>query len=261
MAPEGSNSAPRSGNGPSVQSSDAAGAVVSGNFKPLITRRGVEACMAISKDDVPTNYVETVLLGAAAWTVLLAAVGAAAGAVLTAPSGGNGAVYGAVAGAALGAGVGTGEGMRTAEQKENFAIQLARYDCQIQAAQMENASLQGASDRLRTSVDNLTGQLDQLEQDYADKRMSRVQAQKELNDIDDAAASLKYRLTAMQTGADRYQQYSSSTENLAKGVDMAIDAARLGSLDHQITEMKERNSDLEQVYEQLAERRKAVVLQ
>jgi uncharacterized protein (DUF3084 family) len=216
--------------------------------------------MAITDKDVPTNYVETVLLGAAVGTVLFAALGAAVGAVVTAPRGGDGAIYGAVAGAALGAGLGTGDGMKTAEQKQNFAIQLARYDCQIQAASMDNESLKGASDRLRTSVDTLTEQLDRLEEDYANKRMNRAQAQKELNDIDDATASLKHRLVAMKEGADQYQQYSSKIEGMARGTDMAIDQARLASLDGQIAEMESRNSDLEQQYEQLAERRKALVL-
>jgi hypothetical protein len=261
LAPDGSSDVPRHGSSVSTPTTnDAASAVVSGNFKPLIARNGVEACMAISEEDVPTNYVETVLLGAAVWTVLLAALGAATGAVLTGGQG-NGAAAGAVAGAALGGGFGAADGVRTAEQKANFALQMARYDCQIQAAEMENASLKGAGGRLRDSVDTLTGQLDSLEQDYADKRMSRAQAQKELNDIDDAAASLEHRLVAMKEGADKFQQYASSTESLAKGVDMAIDQARIASLDRQIAEMKARNADLEENYEQLVERRKALVLQ
>ncbi len=259
MAPEGSSASQRS-SGSSVQSSDAASAVESGNFKPLITRQGVEGCMAISKDDVPTNYVETVLLGTAAWTILLAALGAAAGAVLTGGQG-NGAAVGAIAGGAFGAGIGADSGVRTAEQKENFALQLARYDCQIQAAEMENDSLKGAGDRLRVSVDTLTAQLDQLEDDYANKRLTRAQAQKELNDIDDASASLQHRLVAMKDGTDKFQQYSASTQDLAKGTDLAIDEARVASLDRQIAEMKTRNADLEQDYTQLAERRKALVLQ
>lgn len=261
MAPDGSASASRRSSNSSAPTSDAAAAVISGNYKPLISRKGIQSCLAISEDDVPTNYVETVLLGAAVGTVFFAAVGAAAGAVLTAPRGGDGAIYGAAAGAALGLGLGTGDGMRTAEQKENFALQQARYDCQIQAAQMENESLKGASERLQASVISLTDQLDQLEQDYANKRMNRAQAQKELNDIDDAAASLKHRLVTMAESANKFQQFGSSTASLAKGTDMALDEARLSSLDGQIAEMKERNSELELAYEQLAERRKALVLQ
>jgi hypothetical protein len=260
MAPEGSGSRSHRSGSSAVQSTDAASAVASGNFKPLINRKGVEGCMAISKEDVPTNYVETVLLGAAFWAVLLGAAGAAVGAVATGGQG-NGAAAGAIAGAALGGGFGAADGVRTAEQKANFALQLARYDCQIEAAEMENASLKGAGDRLKTSVDVLTTQLDQLEADYANKRMNRVQAQKELNDIDDASASLKHRLVAMKEGADKFQQYSSSTESLAKGADLAIDEARMASLDRQIAKMTERNADLEQAYDQLAERRKALVLQ
>jgi hypothetical protein len=261
MAPDGSSStASHPGSTASVQSTDAASAVESGNFKPLITRQGVEGCMAISEEDVPTNYVETVILGTAFWTVVLGAAGAALGAVVTGGQG-NGAAAGAIAGGALGAGIGADSGVRTAEQKENFALQLARYDCQIQAAEMENESLKGSSDRLRVSVDTLTSQLDQLEADYANKRLTRAQAQKELNDIDDASASLQHRLVAMKDGADKFQQFSASTEDLAKGTDLAIDQARVASLDRQIAEMKTRNADLEQDYTQLAERRKALVLQ
>ena len=43
--------------------------------------------------------------------------------------------------------------------------------------------------------------------------------------------------------------------------DLAIDQARVAALDQQITEMKTRSTDLEQQYAQLAERRKALVLQ
>jgi hypothetical protein len=240
--------------------SDTTAAVVSGNFKPLINKSGVSACMAISEDDVPTNYWETVALGAAVGTVLLAVLGAAAGAVL---SGGSpdGAVYGAAAGAAVGLGLGSADGAATAEEKQNYAVQLARYECQTQAAEIENASLRGTGDRLKNSVAGLTQQLDQLEEDYANKRMNRVQAQKELNDIDDAAADLKRRIAGLKEGATQFRQYASSTENMAKGVQMALDDARAGVLEREISEMETRYTALEQEYALLVERRKALVLQ
>jgi hypothetical protein len=235
IAPDGSGRAPRRLNGTSIQSAEV-NAVITGNFRPLIGRGGIEACMAISREDVPTNYVESVLLGAAVGTVVLAAIGAAAGAVLTAPRGGDGAVYGAMAGAALGGWSGTDDGLRTAEQKENFALQIARYDCQIQAAAMENASLKGAGDRLQVSVANLTGQLDQLEEEYANRRMGRAEAQKELNDIDDATASLRHQLAVMKDNADKLTQYASSTESSARGPDLALDPMRVASLNKEIAE-------------------------
>jgi hypothetical protein len=261
MAPEGDSTAARRLNDGSIQSTDAAGAVVTGNFRPLIDRNGAGACMEISEDDVPTNYVETVLLGAVVGTVVLAAIGAAAGAVLTAPRGGDGAIYGAMAGAALGGWSGTENGLRTAEQKENFAVQIARYECQIQAAAMENASLKGAGDRLQASVAGLTSQLDQLEQDYANRRMTRAQAQKELNDIDDATASLQHRLSVMKDSTEKLAQDADSTEASAKGADFALDPARVASLEQEIAEMQARNAELDRAYGQLVERRKALVLQ
>jgi hypothetical protein len=265
MAPEGSRSAPKSnGNGDSNtgsgQSSSAADAVSSGDFAPLINKGGVAACMSITEKDVPINYWETVGLGAVVGTVLLALVGAAAGAVLTGGQG-DGAAAGAIAGAAMGAGLGTADGVQTAEQKQRFAVQMARYDCQIQAADMENGSLKGAGERLQASVGALSRQLDQLEQDYANKRLTRAQAQKELNDIDDAAASLKHRLVAMNEDTDKFEQYAASTEQLAQGTQNAIDQARVSALDSQIAEMTSRNANLEQDYNRLVERRKAIVLQ
>jgi predicted nucleic acid-binding Zn-ribbon protein len=260
MAPDGSSSTSASSDDTDDQSIDAASAVSSGNFRPLIGRKGAEACTAISEEDVPTNYVETVALGAAVGTVLLAVLGAAAGAILTGGRG-EGAAYGAAAGAAVGAGFGAADGARTAEQKQAFAVELARYDCNIQAAEMENESLKGAGDRLRGSVDNLARQLDQLEEDYAHKRMNKAQALKELNDIDDASASLKHRLVVMKEGTGKFQQYASSTEKLAMGTEMAIDDARFASLNGQITEMEQRNANLEDEYARLVERRKALVLQ
>ncbi|WP_395020545.1 hypothetical protein [Dongia sp.] len=261
MAPAGSGSSARastSSAGDDVSATSAA--VVSGNYKPLINKSGVSACMAISADDVPTNYWETVALGAAVGTVLLAVLGAAAGAVL---SGGraDGAAYGAAAGAAVGLGFGSADGAATAEQKQNYAVQLARYECQTQAAEIENASLRGTGDRLTTSVASLTQQLDQLEADYANKRMNRVQAQKELNDIDDAAADVKRRIGGLKEGATQFRQYAASTESMSRGVEMALDDARAGVLEREITEMETRYAALEQQYAELVERRKALVLQ
>jgi hypothetical protein len=262
MAPSGSSSASQASTSSSAgdDASDTAAAVSSGNFKPLINKSGVAGCMTISEKDVPTNYWDTVAVGAAVGTVLLAILGAAAGAVLTGGRG-EGAAYGAAAGAAVGAGLGTASGVDTAEQKQHYAVQLARYECQTQAAEIENESLRGAGDRLHSSVDSLTQQLDQLEADYADKRMTRAQAQKELNDIDDAAAGLQRRIIAMKESTGQYRQYAASTENMAKGVAMALDDARAGVLEREITEMETRNAALEQQYAELVEHRKAVVLQ
>jgi hypothetical protein len=260
MAPDGSTTTSGRSNAGDDEVSDTTNAVVTGNFKPLINKGGVAACMSITEKDVPTNYWETVGLGAAVGTVLLAVLGAAAGVIITGGRA-DGAIYGAAAGAAAGAGLGAADGARTAEQKRNFAIQLARYDCQIQAAEMESVSLRDTSNRLSTSVATLGQQLDQLEQDYANKRMNRAQAQKELNDIDDNSAALKRRLVAMKESTGKYEQFSASTESLAKGTDMAIDLARKASLESQIEEMDRRTDDLEQEYAALVERRKALVLQ
>jgi hypothetical protein len=259
VAPEGSSSTSQASSS-SDDGSDTAAAVSSGDFKTLINKSGVAGCMTISEKDVPTNYWETVAWGAVAGAVLLAILGAAAGAVLSGGSGG-GAAYGAAAGAAVGAGFGTADGVQTAEQKQQYAVQLARYECQTQAAEIENDSLRGAGDRLNSSVDSLAQQLDQLEADYANKRMTRAQAQKELNDIDDASAGLQRRIVAMKENTGQYRQYAASTENMAKGVAAALDDARAGVLEREITEMESRNTALEQQYAELVEKRKALVLQ
>jgi hypothetical protein len=259
MTPEGSSTSQASA-GSSDDGADTAAAVSSGDFKPLINKSGVAGCMAISDNDVPTNYWETVSWGAVAGTVLLAILGAAAGAVLSGGRG-DGAAYGAAAGAVVGAGFGTADGVETAEQKQDYAVQLARYECQTQAAEIENDSLRGAGDRLHSSVDSLAQQLDQLEEDYANKRMTRAQAQKELNDIDDASAGLQRRIVAMKENTGQYRQYAASTENMAKGVAIAMDDARAGVLEREISEMETRNATLEQQYAALVERRKALVLQ
>jgi hypothetical protein len=48
---------------------------------------------------------------------------------------------------------------------------------------------------------------------------------------------------------------------MAKGVQMAMDDARAGVLEREISEMETRCTGLEQEYAQLVERRKALVLQ
>jgi hypothetical protein len=233
--------------------------IQSGEFSRLIADKGVAGCMTITEDQVPTNYFETVGVATAAGAVLLALLGAAAGAVLSSNHG-SGAAQGAIIGGVAGAGLGAVSGVQTAEQKKFYAVQLARYDCQLEAAQSENGSLESASKQLQASVGTLTRQLDQLEDDYANKRLTRVQAQKELSDIDASSAALKTRMAAMKSDTDKYQQYSAKTQQLAQGTQKAIDDARVDALDDQIAEMRDRNEQLEKDYDELLERRKAVVL-
>jgi hypothetical protein len=234
--------------------------IQSGDFSRLIKDKGVAGCMTITEDQVPTNYFETVGVATAAGAVLLALLGAAAGAMLS-QNHGSGAAQGAIIGGVAGAGLGAVSGVQTAEQKKFYAVQLARYDCQLEAAQAENAGLKDSGEKLQASVDTLTRQLDQLEDDYANKRLTRLQAQKELSAIDESSASLKTRMASMKSNTDQYQQYAAQTQQLAQGTQKAIDDARVDALDNQIAEMRDRNQQLEQDYNNLLERRKAVVLQ
>jgi hypothetical protein len=236
------------------------GPVQSGNVGSQVKADGVAGCMSITEDQVPVNYFETVGVATAAGGILLALLGAGAGALMSEDRG-RGAANGAIIGGVAGLGLGAVSGVQTAEQKKHYAVQLARYDCQLEAARTENASLAAASERLQASVDTLTGQLDQLEDDYANKRLTKAQAQEELADIDASAAGLKTRLVAMKADTDQYQQYAAQTQQMAQGTRKAIDEARVDELDRQIADMRDRNEQLEREYNELVERRKAVVLQ
>jgi len=259
QAGNGGSSSGANGSG-TVQQASYDEDIQSGEFSKLIADKGVAGCMTITEDQVPTNYFETVGLATAAGAVLLALLGAAAGAVLSSNHG-SGAAQGAIIGGVAGAGLGAVSGVQTAEQKKFYAVQLARYDCQLEAAERENAGLKSSGERLQASVGTLTRQLDQLEDDYANKRLTRVQAQKELSEIDESSAALQTRMVAMKSNTDEYQQYAANTQQLAQGTQKAIDEARVDALDQQIAEMRDRNDQLEKDYNDLLERRKAVVLQ
>jgi chromosome segregation ATPase len=151
--------------------------------------------------------------------------------------------------------------VQTAEQKKYYAVQLARYDCQLEAARAENDNLKASGQALQTSVDTLTRQLDQLEDDYANKRITKAQAQKELASIDESSAALKTRLGSMKADTDQYQQMAAQTQQMAQGSRRKIDEARVDELDNQIADMRDQNEQLERQYDELLERRKAVVLQ
>lgn len=248
------------GQSPQPQQASYSKPIQSGNFDSQVKTDGVAGCMSITEDQVPVNYFETVGVATAAGGILLALVGAAAGAMMS-ENRGRGAAQGAIIGGVAGAGLGAMSGVQTAEQKKYYAVQLARYDCQLEAARTENANLAAASERLQASVDTLTGQLDQLEDDYANKRLTKAQAQEELADIDASAAGLKNRLVAMKADTDQYQQYAAQTQQMAQGTQRAIDEARVDELDRQIADMRDRNEQLEREYNELVERRKAVVLQ
>ena len=232
----------------------------SGNFGSVVKSGGVAACMNINEDQVPVNYFETVGVATVAGAFLAALLGAAAGAVLSKDSGKgarNGAIIGGVAGGALGA----ASGVQTAEQKKYYAVQLARYDCQLEAARTENANLKASGEALQASVDNLSNQLDQLENDYANKRITKAQAEKELAAIDADSVALKTRMTSMKANSEEYEQMASQTQQSAQGTRRKIDEARVDELDRQIADMRDQNEELEREYDKLVERRKAVVLQ
>jgi hypothetical protein len=241
------------------QASHDAGAQ-SGTFGSVVQAKGVAGCMNITEDQVPVNYFETVGVATVTGAFLAALLGAAAGAVLSKDSGKgarNGAIIGGVAGGALGA----ASGVQTAEQKKYYAVQLARYDCQLEAARTENANLKASGEALQASVDTLTHQLDQLEDDYANKRITKAEAQKELASIDESSAALKTRLGSMKADTDQYQQFAAQTQDMAQGTRRKIDEARVDELDRQIADMRDQNEELEREYDELVERRKAVVLQ
>jgi hypothetical protein len=231
-----------------------------GTFGSVVQAKGVAGCMAITEDQVPVNYFETVGVATVAGAFLLALLGAATGAMLS-DNRGRGAAQGAIIGGVAGGALGAASGVQTAEQKKFYAVQLARYDCQLEAARTENAKLKASGEALQASVDTLTHQLDQLEDDYANKRITKAQAQKELASIDESSAALKTRLGSMKADTDQYQQMASDTQQMAQGTRRKIDEARVDELDNQIADMRDQNEQLERQYDELLERRKAVVLQ
>jgi predicted RNase H-like nuclease (RuvC/YqgF family) len=232
----------------------------SGNFSSVVKSGGVAACMNINEDQVPVNYFETVGVATVAGAFLAALLGAATGAVLSKDPG-RGAATGAVIGGVAGGALGAASGVQTAEQKKYYAVQLARYDCQLEAAKQENANLKASGEALQNSVDTLTSQLDQLENDYANKRITKAQAEKELASIDASAAALKTRMASMKANSEEYEQLAAQTQQTAQGTRRKIDEARIDELDRQIADMRDQNEDLEREYDKLVERRKAVVLQ
>jgi phage shock protein A len=232
----------------------------SGNFSSVVKSGGVGACMNINEDQVPVNYFETVGVATVAGAFLAALLGAATGALLSKDHG-RGAATGAVIGGVAGGALGAASGVQTAEQKKYYAVQLARYDCQLEAARTENANLKASGEALQNSVDTLTGQLDQLENDYANKRITKAQAEKELASIDASAAALKTRMASMKANSEEYEQMAAQTQQTAQGTRRKIDEARVDELDRQIADMRDQNQDLEREYDKLVERRKAVVLQ
>jgi hypothetical protein len=229
-------------------------------FGSVVKSGGVAACMNINEDQVPVNYFETVGVATVAGAFLAALLGAATGAILSKDSG-SGAATGAVIGGVAGGALGAASGVQTAEQKKFYAVQLARYDCQLEAARTENANLKASGEALQTSVDTLSKQLDQLEDDYANKRITKAEAEKELAKIDADSAALKNRMGSMKADTDQYQQLASQTQDMAQGTRRKIDEARVDELDRQIADMRDQNENLEREYDKLVERRKAVVLQ
>jgi hypothetical protein len=208
---------------------------------------GPAACMQINADNIDTNYGGTVAEGAAIWGLVGAAVGALAGA---ATGGGRGAATGAAIGAGAGGAYGAVSGVQTAEAKKRYAVQEAQLDCQIAAAKADNEKLAKLVTSMQAAVQQTEKKLADLESAYANKRMSKEQAQKELASVDESAAQIKRSVDAMKKRRDEYLQARDSTQNAANN------SLNTAELDKQISDLNKQIASAQSDLDRLMARRK-----
>ena len=218
------------------------------DFSQNVAQGGPEKCNKITQDDVDTDTARTTAEGAAVW----AGIGAVLGALLGVASGGNATQIGTAAAIGAGAGaVGGGvSGYGTAQQKNRYALQEARLNCQIEAAQEDNAKLDKLLSDLQSSIDYNVKQIDELQAEYNAKKVSADEAKAQLASIDSATsqmertiAQLKERQLAYQTARDANNDAADKNLNTAE-------------LDKNIEDLNKKIAEADSALQVLVERRK-----
>lgn len=223
-----------------------------GRYGTTVTpSNGPAACMQINADNIDTNYGGTVAEGAAIWGLVGAAVGALAGAATSNKKNrGSGAATGAAIGAGAGLAYGSISGVQTAEAKKRYAVQEAQLDCQITAAKADNEKLAKMVTSMQAAVQQTEKKLADLESAYANKRMTKEQAQKELASVDESAAQIQRSVDAMKKRRDEYLQARDSTQNAANN------SLNTAELDKQISQLNSQIASAERDLNRLMAQRK-----
>ncbi len=210
---------------------------------------GPSDCMKITVDDVDTNYSATVIVG----TILGGAGGAIVGTLMAvATQDPTAIVTGAIAGAAIGTGMGAYSGVKTANSMEDYAVQEAQLDCQIEAAREDNERLSMLVEALRATVENTQLQLDDLETRYVAGRVSKDTALRELAAIDESTAQMNRSIASMKKRRDEYVDARTQTQNAAK------DSLNTAELDKQISSYDAQIAASENELKRLIENRKVM---
>jgi archaellum component FlaC len=209
---------------------------------------GPTACMNINEQTIETGYDSTVAEGVGVGAL----VGAGLGALFGVLAGGDGksAAIGAGVGAAAGGVYGAADGAQTARAKQRYAVQEAQLDCQLVAAKADNAKTATLVAGMRASVADTEKQLAQLEQDFAAKRLSIENAQRELASIDEGTEQLRRSMAALQKRRDEYKHARDTTQQSANN---SLDSQEL---DRQIALLNSQIAAAEQDLNRLLDKRK-----
>jgi hypothetical protein len=222
------------------------------NYSARAAEGGPSECLKITQDDIDTNYGGTVtagaILGGIAGTLLGVLAGAAAAAGGQDPS--ALVIGGATAGFALGAGLGAADGVETAEKKEAYALQEAQLDCQTEALKDDNQEISKIVIAMKESTMEIESQLRELEAEYAAKRKSKADVEKDLAEIDDNSKQIERTISAMKTKRDTYVAARSKTQDAADG------KLNTKELDQQIDTCNRKIQESEKLLENLLEHRK-----
>lgn len=217
------------------------------SFDGAETAQGLTKCLAIDEDDVETNYGETVTVA----TILGGAGGALIGTVIAVVTRDPSAIAaGAIAGAGFGAAEGAFSGVKTANQMKAYAVQEAQLDCQLATVKEGNERLSKLTASLNASLASNQKHLEELEELYVSKRVSKDEALKNLSQIDDATKQIERTISAVKK---RRQQYIDARNQAQNAAEDHLDTT---DIDKEIEIYNEQIHSSEEALQRLMDRRK-----
>lgn len=202
------------------------------------------------------DYNRTILEGVGMGALAGGAIGAGIGATTSSENRGMAALIGAAIGAFTGAVAGGISGSYYANKKEQYANEEQRLDAVIADISTENQKLEALNRTTQDVVTEDTCKLDGIQQGLAAKKITQVQAQRELASIDGDRRVIETTITNLKKRRDEWNQVAAEArqERMA-----GAGGAKMADVDRQIEQLNQQIALMQGELEALTSRRTSVV--
>jgi hypothetical protein len=156
-----------------------------------------------------------------------------------------------IAAGLVGCGVGMGANYYLDNKRSQYANSEDRLDATIADVRKDNQQLQMLSDTARSVIADDKRKIAQIKSDIASNQLQRVQAQRQIAEIDANAAYLKKSLADVRNKQQEWVKVASAERN---------NGARTDTLDAEIGKMQKQVAQLESEIDQLYQQRSSIQL-